>query len=54
MSEENKEVAAEEVKKSPLELEPHEKEAFWYVMGVPILLASIIILASLTHFVLHP
>jgi len=45
---------SEEQKKSPLELEPHEKEAFWYVIGVPILIASIVILAGLTHVVLHP
>jgi hypothetical protein len=45
---------SEEHKKSPLELEPNEKEAFWYVMGVPILIASIVILAGLTHFVLTP
>jgi len=45
---------SDEHKKSPLELEPHEKEAFWYVMGVPILIASIVILAGLTHFVLTP
>lgn len=45
---------SEEQKKSPLALEPHEKEAFWYVMGVPILIASIVFLAGLTHFVLVP
>jgi len=45
---------SEEQKKSPLALEPHEKEAFWYVMGAPILIASIVILASLTHVVLSP
>ena len=45
---------SEEQNKSPLDLEPHEKEAFWYVMGVPILIASIVILAGLTHVVLSP
>ncbi|GJM15371.1 MAG: hypothetical protein DHS20C13_06980 [Thermodesulfobacteriota bacterium] len=45
---------SEEQKKSPLELEPHEKEAFWYILGVPILIASIVILALLTHLVLSP
>ncbi len=45
---------SEEQNKSPLALEPHEKEAFWYIMGVPILIASIVILAGLTHVVLSP
>lgn len=45
---------SEEQKKSPLELEPHEKQAFWYIIGVPILIASIVILASLTNLVLTP
>ncbi len=45
---------SEEQQKSPLELEPNEKEAFWYVIGVPILIASIVILAGLTHVVLSP
>ena len=45
---------SEEQKKSPLALEPHEKEAFWYIMGAPILIASIVILASLTNVVLNP
>lgn len=45
---------SEEQKKSPLALEPKEKEAFWYIMGVPILIASIVILALLTHVVLSP
>ena len=45
---------SEEQNKSPLALKPHEREAFWYVMGAPILIASIIILAGLTHFVLKP
>ncbi len=39
---------------SPFKLEPHEKEAFWFIMGVPALIALIVILASLTHVVLHP
>ena len=43
-----------EKKESPFKLEPHEKEAFWYIMGVPALIALIVILASLTHVVLHP
>ena len=45
---------SEEKKKSPLALEPHEKEAFWYILGVPILIASIVVLALLTHVVLSP
>ncbi len=45
---------SEEQKKSPLALEPHEREAFWYIMGVPILIASIVILAALTNVVLTP
>lgn len=45
---------SKEQNKSPLTLKPHEKEAFWYVMGAPILIASIVILAGLTHFVLTP
>ena len=38
---------SEEKKKSPLALEPNEKEAFWYILGVPIL-------AMLTNVVLSP
>jgi len=45
---------SKEHNKSPLALEPHEKEAFWYVMGAPILIASIVFLVGLTHFVLVP
>ncbi len=45
---------SEEQKKSPLALEPHEKEAFWYVMGAPILIASIVILMMLMNVVLTP
>lgn len=45
---------SEEKKKSPLALEPHEKEAFWYILGVPVLIASIVILAMLTNVVLSP
>ena len=43
-----------EEQKSPLSLDPTEKEAFWYIMGVPILIALIVILAMLTHVVLSP
>lgn len=45
---------SEEKKKSPLELEPHEREALWYIIGVPILILSIVILAMLTNLVLTP
>ena len=45
---------SEEQNKSPLALEPYEKEAFWYIMGVPILIASIVFLVGLTHVVLTP
>ena len=45
---------SEEQNKSPLALEQCEKDAFWYIMGVPILIASIVILALLTHVVLTP
>lgn len=45
---------SEEKKKSPLAMEPHEKEAFWYILGVPILIILIVGLASLTHVVLSP
>jgi len=45
---------SKEQKKSPLALEPHEREAFWYVMGVPILVALIAILMMLTNVVLTP
>ncbi len=43
-----------EEQKSPLSLDPQEKEAFWYIMGVPILIALIVVLALLTHVVLTP
>ncbi len=43
-----------EEQKSPLSLDPAEKEAFWYIMGVPILIALIVVLALLTHVVLTP
>jgi hypothetical protein len=45
---------SEEKKKSPFALEPHEKEAFWYVMGAPILIASIVILMILMNVVITP
>ncbi len=45
---------SEEQKKSPLALEPHEKEAFWYILGVPVLIFLIVSLAMLTHVVLSP
>ena len=46
---------SEEKNKSPLSLEPHEKEAFWYVvLGAPLLIASIMLLVGLTHIVLKP
>lgn len=45
---------SEEQKKSPLALEPKEREAFWYILGVPALIALIVILAMLTHVVLSP
>ncbi len=45
---------SEEQNKSPLALEPHEREAFWYVLGAPILIAAIVLLVGLTHIVLTP
>ncbi len=46
---------SEEKNKSPLALEPHEREAFWYVvLGAPLLIASIMLLVGLTHIVLKP
>ncbi|MEM7008315.1 MAG: hypothetical protein AAF462_04195 [Thermodesulfobacteriota bacterium] len=48
-----KDMSTEE-KKSPLALEPHEKEAFWYILGVPVLIFLIVGLAMLTHVVLSP
>lgn len=44
----------EKKKESPFKLEPHEKEGMWYIIGVIVLIALIVILASLTHVVLHP
>jgi hypothetical protein len=35
-------------------MERNEKEGFLYILGIVGLIASIIILASLTHVVLHP
>jgi len=37
-----------------LDLEPHEKEGFKYILGVPILIGLILIIAFLTHLVLTP
>jgi len=45
---------ANDQNKSPFELEEHEKTGAWYILGVVVLIASIVILASLTHVVLHP
>ncbi len=36
------------------ELEPHEKEGFRYILGVPLLIGLILIIAFLTHIVLNP
>ena len=36
------------------DLEPHEKEGFKYILGVPILIGLIMVIAFLTHFVLTP
>ena len=38
----------------PFKLEEHEKIGAWYIFGVIVLIASIVILASLTHVVIHP
>jgi hypothetical protein len=35
-------------------MEKNEKEAFIYILGIIGLIASIVILASLTHVVLYP
>ena len=35
-------------------LEPHEKEGFKYILGVPILIGLIMIIAFLTHIILAP
>lgn len=35
-------------------MEDNEKEGFIYILGIIALIASIIILASLTHVVVHP
>lgn len=35
-------------------LEEHEKEGAVYIAGIIVLIASILILASLTHVVLNP
>ena len=37
-----------------LDLEPHEKEGFMYILGVPLLIAVILGIAFLTHVVLKP
>jgi len=39
---------------SPFKLSEEEKEGAWYILGVVVLIASIVILASLTHVVVHP
>jgi len=36
------------------DLEPHEKEGAIYIAGVFILIATIMLIASLTHVVLSP
>ncbi len=36
------------------DLEPHEKEGFHYILGVPLLIGLIIFIAFLTHIVLNP
>ncbi|NIP30307.1 MAG: hypothetical protein GTO02_09485 [Candidatus Dadabacteria bacterium] len=36
------------------DLEPHEKEGLIYILGVPALIALIMIIAFLTHVVLNP
>jgi len=36
------------------ELEPHEKEGAVYIAGVFVLIASIMLIASLTHIILSP
>ena len=35
-------------------LEPHEKEGFKYILGVPILIGLIMVIAFLTHLILAP
>ena len=41
-------------KESPFKLQEHERIGAWYIFGVVVLIASIAILMSLTHVVLHP
>ena len=36
------------------DLEPHEKEGLKYILGVPLLIGLIMVIASLTHIVLAP
>ena len=36
------------------DLEPHEKEGFRYILGVPLLIGLIMVIAFLTHFILNP
>ena len=36
------------------DLEPHEKEGFKYILGVPLLIGLIMVIAFLTHIVLTP
>lgn len=40
--------------KIDFKLEEHEKEGFYYILGVPALIALILIIAFLTHVVLNP
>ncbi len=36
------------------DLEPHEKEGFHYILGVPLLIGLILVIAFMTHVVLTP
>ena len=36
------------------DLEPHEKEGFLYILGVPLLIGLILVIAFLTHIILAP
>lgn len=36
------------------DLEPHEKEGLNYILGVPLLIGLILVIAFLTHIVLAP
>ena len=37
-----------------IDLEPHEKEGFYYILGVPLLIGLILVIAFLTHVILTP